>query len=329
MFEIARGPAGVRQELFRETARKMRLHEAIIEKDFWVCCVLKALFSSPAWADKLIFKGGTSLSKIFKAIDRFSEDIDLILDWRVLGYSKEDPWKPPSNTRKDKFVAETRERMLDYLEKTLVPDLARELSPILGTEIKVTLDGEVVGIEYPKAFENPAIIPHIVLEIGPLASWTPHDRYTISPYAAEQFPAAFKTPTCSVKAVTVERTFWEKATILHQEANRPSDKPMPPRYSRHYYDVYRLIKLGFHEAAIRQISLLEQVILFKERFYRTPWARLPEAIPGTFKLIPSPERIAGLEKDYRQMQTMIFDPNPPPFSTIIATLSELEKRINA
>ena len=134
------------------------------------------------------------------------------------------------------------------------------------------------------------------MEFGPLANWTPHDQYTISPYAAEQFPASFETPTCRVKAVTVERTFWEKATILHQEANRPAEKPMPPRYSRHYYDVFRMTKLGFHEAAIGQISLLDQVVVFKERFYRTPWARLREAVPGTFKLVPPPERVAVLEK---------------------------------
>lgn len=328
MFEIARGPVGARLELFRETSMKMRLHEAIIEKDFWVCCVLTTLFSSKVWADKLIFKGGTSLSKVFNAIDRYSEDIDLVIDWRELGYSKMDPWEVSNNSQRSKLIIDARTKLLSYLEKKMVPILKEELSLTLGPGIKVSLEEEVIVIEYPRAFENRAIVPRIILEIGPLASWTPNAQYSISPYSAENFPKAFNMPSGMVRAVTIERTFWEKATILHQEAHRPAEKQLPVRYSRHYYDVFRMTSLGFHETAIHNISLLAQAVRFKEQFYRTPWALLQEAVPGTLRLTPQPQRIDSLEQDYKNMQAMIFNTDPPSFSEIISTLESLEYRIN-
>lgn len=82
-----------RKALFQNTAAKMGLTEAIVEKDYWVCFMLDYLFQCCKWKDSIAFKGGTSLSKAYGLIERFSEDIDLILDWRVLGYEKDEPWE--------------------------------------------------------------------------------------------------------------------------------------------------------------------------------------------------------------------------------------------
>ena len=106
MRKIACLPDDDRRELFRNTADKMGLNDAIVEKDFWVCFILDYLFHCCPWKDSITFKGGTSLSKAFNLISRFSEDIDLILDWRVLGYGKQEPWEKRSNTKQDAFNIE-------------------------------------------------------------------------------------------------------------------------------------------------------------------------------------------------------------------------------
>ena len=103
MYKIAKIPIEDRETLFRNTARKMQVTEAIVEKDFWVCFTLDYLFYKNKWHDGFAFKGGTSLSKAYNIIDRFSEDIDLILDWRVLGYEKDEPLLIPSNSKREKF----------------------------------------------------------------------------------------------------------------------------------------------------------------------------------------------------------------------------------
>jgi len=328
MIELAKGPTRRRQELFRETSRKMGVHEAIIEKDFWVCLILRILFSSERWGDKFVFKGGTSLSKVYGAIERFSEDIDLILDWRELGYSKDDPWSPESNTQRDRFAKETTPKTRQFLSDVFTPSLQalciRELGPILSIQVV----DDIVKVEYPRAFDNPSILPYIILEIGPLAAWTPHKAAVITPYAAQQYPQAIPEPACNLKVVTAERTFWEKATILHQEYYRPKDKPMPGRYSRHYYDVFKMEKTTIASSSLQQIDLLPKVVEFKERFYKAPWSNLVAARPGSFHLVPPEARIPDLARDYAAMSAMFFH-EEPSFDVILEILGNLESRINA
>ena len=115
MRNIARLSDNDRRELFRNTADKMGLNDAIVEKDFWVCFTLDYLFHRSPWKESITFKGGTSLSKAFHLISRFSEDIDLILDWRVLGYGKDEPWEKRSNTKQDAFNKEANVRAEVFL----------------------------------------------------------------------------------------------------------------------------------------------------------------------------------------------------------------------
>ncbi len=327
MIALARGPDRRRRELFRETSRTMGVHEAIIEKDFWVCLVLRMLFSSERWGGSMVFKGGTSLSKVFRAVERFSEDIDLILDWRELGYSKDDPWLPESKSKKDRFVKATAPMTRQFLNEVFVPSLRELCARELGTLLTIRADEDIVKVEYPRAFDNPSIIPYVILELGPLAAWTPHEDAVITPYAAERYPGVFTTPDCHLKVVTIERTFWEKATILHQEYHRPADKPMPARYSRHYYDVSKLAVDSIADAALKRISLLPKVVEFKERFYKVPWSNLANARPGSFRLVPPAARIPDLERDYRAMGSMFFH-SEPSFEVVLETLDRLESRIN-
>jgi hypothetical protein len=142
---------------------------------------------------------------------------------------------------------------------------------------------------------------------------------------AQSFPKVFTDPDGPVVAIDAERTFWEKATILHQQAHRTN--AMPPRHSRHYYDTYRLAGSRVKQKALADLQLLKDVVAFKMRFYRCPWANYENAKPGTFRLIPEPARLEELEKDYRQMKVMIFG-DVPKFDQIINTLKTLEDEIN-
>lgn len=319
-----------RSELFEESASRRGVLPAIIEKDFWVCWALKKLFESDELSKNLVFKGGTSLSKVYGIIDRFSEDIDLVLDWGLLGYGKngDDPWaEQSSGSQLDKFNQEFNNRAKEYIRVSLLPEVTDLLTmcPEVSLQIPES-DGHVIEIHYPAAFKATSLRPQILLEIGPLASWVPSTQANVTPYAAEEFPDVFQDPVCTVTAIKAERTFWEKATILHQQAHRTST--MPQNYSRHYYDMLRLAKSEIKALAFKDLDLLSDVVAFKQRFYRSPWARYDLATPGSFRLMPTENGRKELYVDYDAMRPMIFG-EVPSWEDILDGLSDLEAEINS
>ena len=231
--------------------------DAIIEKDFWVCFMLDYLFHRCKWKDNIAFKGGTSLSKSFGLIERFSEDIDLILDWRVIGYETNEPWQERSNTKQDIFNKEANDRTEKFLKEKFLPVIIADLEKELGYAVNCYIeknDPQTVVFAYNRSFEDMSILPVIRLEIGALAAWTPAEKKTIKPYAAEQYPHLFEQSSTEILTVLPERTFWEKVTILHREANRLEDKSFPTRYSRHYYDLYCMYNSPVKEAAFKDLG---------------------------------------------------------------------------
>lgn len=329
MDRIARASERERRLVFEATAHDMALSPAVIEKDFWVCYTLDHLFHRSRFADSIVFKGGTSLSKAYGLIQRFSEDIDLILDWRLLGYDKDEPWEPRSNSKQEKFKQESIARTDAFLSEIFVPELRESLSDSLGQEASVRCgtEEETVYFDYPRSYKAIATLDTIKLEIGPMAAWTPWENATIEPYVSRVLPRPSDGLQTTVRTACPERTFWEKATILHQEANRPEEKAMPRRYSRHYYDMYRLGRSFVAERALAQPELLAHVVRFKEKFYRTPWAKLAEAAPGTLKLVPPASRLKELERDYASMEPMLFGEHPS-FKEIVSYMAELESAVN-
>lgn len=125
MNNVAKYSENDKRILFRNTAAKMGLNDAIVEKDFWVCITLDYLFNRSPWKNSFSFKGGTSLSKAFNLISRFSEDIDLILDWRVLGYGVDEPWEKRSKTKRDAFNKEANLRTETFIEDVFFPLLRK------------------------------------------------------------------------------------------------------------------------------------------------------------------------------------------------------------
>lgn len=326
MESVARLSSAERRELFTETAVRKGMTPAIVEKDFWVCWTLGRLFAHPDLSRLLMFKGGTSLSKVFSLIERFSEDIDLILDWRVV-IGEEDPLSVRSARKQEALNKTIDANATDYIAREMLPMISRAVDPICRCEVAAD-DLHALNVQYPAAFSDEYLRPEVRLEIGPLAAWLPWDHYRVRPYAAEAFPQIFKQVDCAVQAIRAERTFWEKATILHHEANRPEGNPQPLRYSRHYYDLAMMAAAPVKDVALADLPLLEDVVAFKQRFYRRPWARYDQAKPGTFKLLPVGHVLAAVEKDYAQMRNMIFG-RFPVFDEIMAELQHLENQINA
>lgn len=330
MYRVAQLAPGDRRDLFNEAASRLGIAVAVVEKDFWVCVVLRILFVASPYRANLIFKGGTSLSKVFHLIDRFSEDIDLVLDWTLLGFDKDEPFRPrPSRTKQDQFNRHVNELAGRFVADRLCPELdslLRTATPGLSATIDSS-DPQVVSVRYPAAFAERYIRPEVRLEIGPLASWVPSGAHTVRPYVAEALPEVFENPDCPVTAIAAERTFWEKATILHQEAHRSG--PPPGRHSRHYYDLYRLALSRVKESALQDLALLRAVVEFKQLFYPSAWARYELAVPGSFRLLPpSAEQLEGVAKDYGAMQVMLFGERPD-FDEMVRVLIDLESDINA
>lgn len=313
-----------RRELFQQTAaRKSVLSEAAIEKDFWVCWLLKRLFES-SLKNIIIFKGGTSLSKVFHLIHRFSEDIDLILNWK--DNSVGDPMENRGYTKQGKFNEKLDVWSNWFIRETILPEVQKICGDVCSAGISPESPDNII-ITYPKAFRDPYLRPQILLEIGAKAAWVPHGTYEISSYAAECYPALFKQPKFKIVATTAERSFWEKVTILHAEAHRPEGKTIKERYSRHYYDTVMMARTPVRESAFNDLSLLKQVAEFKDKFYHSGWSRYQDAKPGSLKLLPPPHSMDALRDDYRKMQAMIYE-DRLSFDEIIAELSVLEKEIN-
>lgn len=330
MRNIAKIKENDRKALFHNTAAKMGITDAIIEKDFWVCYMLDYLFHRCAWKDNIAFKGGTSLSKAYGLIERFSEDIDLILDWRVLGYGINEPWEKRSNTKQDIFNKEANTRAEEFLRDTFLPSVISDLTAELGENIKCFIDEDdpqTVKIAYPNSFADMSILQEIRLEIGALAAWTPVKIAGITPYAAQEYDRLFKQPSTDILTVLPERTFWEKVTILHREAFREEDRPFPSRYSRHYYDLYRMMQTEVKDNALADNDLLTRVVEFKDKFYRCPWARYDLAKRGSMRLMPPDYNLDKLRDDYEHMQNMLFG-EKPSFEKIMDGIAKLEAEIN-
>lgn len=331
MYNILKLPEKEFKVLLDNTFKNTGINPAIIEKDFWICLTLDYLFNHSKWKNHLAFKGGTCLSKTYHLIKRFSEDIDLILDWRLLGYEKEEPWIERSNTQQQKFIDNTKERLYAFLKNDFLDEFKKEMSKKLSINCNVFIEEKnpgVVVFEYPHFYTDKSILKIIRLEIGVLSSWEPLQKASIKPYIAEVFPDIFTQSSVPLLATTPERAFFEKLTILHHEAHRPEYSKFPTRYSRHYYDVYCMCKNGVKDNALKNPNLLEEVALFKKRFYPRGWAKYEEAKVGTLQLMPNQYHLKSLMEDYRIMQPMIYGERPP-FEEILKTIQSLENEINS
>jgi hypothetical protein len=352
MDKFAQLPNQERHDILQEAASQRGMTDIILEKDFWVCWTLKQLFVSPALSPYLTFKGGTSLSKAYGLIERFSEDIDLTI-------SRDAPFlKDGLNPMEAEISGKERERRIetlstnakDFVREIALKDLSIQISTQLGENSGWSLvldpndpDQQTVLFYYPKVFEYSVglnfsnfslnqnnfssvgyIRPHIKLEFGARGDIVPHESRRVIPYVAENFPNFFSTPYADVTTLSVDRTFWEKATILH--ALHHGSK-IRDRMSRHYYDTYMLYKHGIAKTAMNRTDLLEQVVQNKSLMFRDAKASYDTAKIGSLKILPKPDQIEVLKSDYSKMEEMFMGEHPD-FDELLSVLGDVEHLVN-
>ena len=330
MKDVAKLQIKDRAELFRATAISMGMQPSVIEKDFWVCFMLDHLFHDCKYRNAFVFKGGTSLSKSYHVIERFSEDIDLILDWGKIINDEINPWAERSKTKQDIFNKQINAEAAKFYREELVPQLNVEMQEKLGEGKWISVDMEdkmVVNFYYPQIFEAEYLRSCVRLEIGPLAEWMPSHETTVTPFAAEKYPDIFLQKHTAVLTIDVERTFWEKLTILHRIANFPEGKTLPARYARHLYDVYNLGNSWVKDSAFDKKELLEKDIAFKKKFYYTKGAHYETATLSSIELLPKQAVLNALKEDYQAMRNMIYG-KIPEFEEILKFLEKLQEEIH-
>ena len=322
-----------------ELQDEMHLHAQSVEKDLWVCWTLRELFSLPGVGEHLTFKGGTSLSKAWKLIRRFSEDIDLIVDKEALGFGGDAaPDKAASKKQRKARLEALMAASRQWVQGTLQPALATRIATALGDDAACKLevdpdmpDGQCLLLHYPSAFENEAgyIKPVVKIELGARSDDWPNSECPIQPYLAERFPQLMPEGPFSVRVLAAERTFWEKACLLHEETFRPHDKPRKLRMARHYYDLWCLLRAGVGERALANTALFQRVAEHREIFFRYAWVDYSTHKPGTFRLSPPSDHLANWRSDYQAMLGPMFFGEVPNFDEIMKAVSEFEKTFNA
>ena len=263
-------------------------------------------------------------------VERFSEDIDLILDWRKVISDGSNPWEERSKTKQDMFNKEINSAAALFYREQLVPALNLELECKLGAGEWVAIDDfdeMIINFKYPKDVEMEYIVPVVRLEIGPLAEWMPSHPRDITSFAAEIYPHIFEKTSTEILTIDAERTFWEKITILHKMANFPEGKTLPRRYARHLYDVYNMANSPIRESAFKRKELLEKDVLFKQKFYYARNAHYETATIAEIQLLPAEWIVDDLRADYAAMKGMIYG-SYPTFEEILERLKVLQDEIH-
>lgn len=322
-----------RLELLDAASRQSGLAQAILEKDYWVCKTLDVLFALPELGSHLVFKGGTSLSKVYGLIDRFSEDVDISFHREFLGFGEELDPEAAAGKEQSRRIEALQQACRDCIRENLLPRLREAIAALLGgTEdwsLEIDpLDAQTLLFHFPQA-GGPGlayIVPSVRIELGARSDHWPSEEREIRSYLGEAFGPTIGKAT--VRSLAAERTFWEKATLLHAEVHRPKDKLMPARYARHYHDMARLAESAVAARALADVALRERVVAHKAVYFRSGWARYDLARPASFRLIPPDSRIAALKSDHQAMIPMFFNP-PPPIDEVLDTIADLETRIRS
>ena len=335
---LLRASAQDRRGLFLATAARLGTTVQNVEKDFWVCWTLDALFNGmEAGGPRLLFKGGTSLSKGFGLIERFSEDIDITV-------FRADIDAPATIEELETLGARQRNRRLEAIRtacqafiggtlKTQLAALTAKL-PITDGTLTVALDaadpdGQSLLLHYPALSDADAYIrPAVKIEAGAKSALDPHRPLAITPYVAGDL-TDFNLMVPGVTTVEPVRTFWDKVLILHSLRHTFDQRGVlrggGKRVSRHYYDVYRMLHADIGTRAMADRVMARDCMHHENMFFRRPSTKT--AISGHFTIMPPAAMRDLLRQDYQAMAVMIFG-DVPDFDTIMTSITTLEAAVN-
>ena len=351
MDEFARRADDDRLAFINEAAARRDVTPIIIEKDFWVCWTLRRLMEVPVLRDHLTFKGGTSLSKAYGIIERFSEDIDLTIgrDAPLVSETLPPMEDGISGKERERRTKALKAAAQSYVQTIALPELAKAIEASLGTTEDWTVridpddrDAQTILFEYPKLLEysiggwgrsygqsygtvtDGYIKPRIKLEFGARGETEPSEARTITPYLATEFPGELPNAEVPVSTLSVLRSFWEKVTILHALHH---GRKLGREMSRHYYDTMMLAAKGIDDEAKERPDLLAKVVLNKSLMFADNKASYGTAMIGSLRLVPTDELRARLADDYAAMAEMFMTP-PPSFDDLMVAIGALETKLN-
>lgn len=308
----------------------------LLEKDIWVVWTLQDLFAS-AHGAHLVFKGGTSLSKAYGVIRRFSEDIDLTYDIREIAgdlIEKAESVLPPSKNQGNIWTKEIRERRLPKLvSEKIAPHLAESLRS-RGLPAKVSVTSEKIFLEYEALTPGYGYVkPAVTLEFGARSTGEPNELRNVACDAAAHLPAV-TFPTARPRAMLPERTFWEKATAIHVFCHQGEFRG-GKGFARHWHDLSRLDAAGYAASAIAHKVLAKDVADHKSAFFAEKDKAgtvidYHQAVSGALQLVPSKDALAALTDDYEGMvdDGLLLD-QAEPFEKLMETCKAIQDLANA
>ena len=320
-----------RQDILRRVQSETGMDLQIIEKDWWVTTVLRALFSLP-YAEHLSFKGGTNLSKCWNLIRRMSEDVDIAIDREFLGFG--------GQLSRTQISDRLRRAACSFVREKLQFDLADQLekSGISREDFKVdvnitpvtTTDPETIEVEYKPVIDtNPYIRSKVLIEVSGRSMSEPVAIVPLKSYIDEVYPAApFTKPAFDVRAVVPQRTFLEKLFLLHEEFSKPKDDIRVNRMSRHLYDICQIADTPIAEEALADKDLYLSVIDHRRMFIGLKGFNYDTLLPQTLSIIPPDAIRERWKEDYRSMQESMIYEESPSFEQLIEKLADLNRRIN-
>jgi predicted nucleotidyltransferase component of viral defense system len=319
-----------KQAIFNEVSAQINLPSAAIEKDWWVVRTLELVFASSI-APHTVFKGGTSLSKAWNIIDRFSEDIDLALDRRFLGMEK------PDSEMSGSQVSKLRKLSAKFITEKYFPELA-ELFKAAGLKVDIKLgeiktddqDPLIIEIYYVTLTDPiPYLKPRVLIDIGSRSLIEPFNERSFTSMIGEKYKGkAFADNNIIIPSVNPQRTFLEKIFLLHEEFQLPIEKIKVERKSRHLYDVEKLMDTEYAMAALDNTALYQTIV--EHRAKLTPLRGIDYAnhTPDKINPIPPDAMMGEWEKDYQIMQESMLNNPSLPFNKLIERIQELKSRIN-
>lgn len=321
-----------KNELFIRTSALMGISPTLLEKDFWVSWILTKIFQL-SFSNHLVFKGGTSLSKCYGLIQRFSEDCDITIDKTLFSESMDDPLL--SGKQFQRLLELADKRAIDFIQQTFMTSLSKSIAESLPTESKWQLlpdefEPKNLRFYYPVAtptHEHAYIKQSVLIELGIRGDVSPCEEKKALSYVESKFLDLLDYEQAPIRTLLPIRTFWEKITLLHAENNRPASKDIGDRLSRHYYDIYQLIQAHIDDDALNNLDLLHDVIANKKKYFRAAWANYDTAIPGQLTIYPHEKLLKELEHDYKNMRLMIFG-TVPSFNEILDSILTFQTKIN-
>jgi predicted nucleotidyltransferase component of viral defense system len=314
-----------RINVLTQASIKKKLSLLAIEKDWWITMTLRALFACEC-SDHIVFKGGTSLSKAWNLIERFSEDIDIAIDRKFFGFEEK---------LKKKQITNLRRASCSYIKNTLQNELNQKLqnNGIIGYSLFVpesedtTKDPQIIEIHFKSLFTPDYIRDKVVIEIGARSLVEPSENIRLRSIIADYYPQSnYADDYFAVPTVVPQRTFLEKAFLLHEEFQKPPEKIRVNRMTRHIYDLEKLMDTNFAESALNNSNLYNVIVEHRRILTAMKEVDYSTHVPEKINFVPPDFILDSWREDYEIMQSGMIYGKSLSFEKLIERIKLLNER---